>query len=333
MTCPEDVDYATIGKKIAEHRTFLVLSHLRPDGDAYGSSIAMALMLRSLGKSVTLWNEDGMLSKFQFLPGSDTLVASPDADTHDFDCVICLDTSVRARVGPRTLAAIGSFAEWINLDHHISNDRFGTLCHVDSAVPATGELLFDFFAANGWPIDPQIAVNLFAAISTDTGSFQYLKGSAKASKTFRVAASLVATGVDVADVSTRIYDCVSRERIELQKRAFNSIKFASEGRIAHLQVTRADIAEAGAQPDDTEGFVEAARGIDGVVAAAFFEQLSDGIVRVSLRSKDERVNVCEVAARFSGGGHRMAAGARTQGDLSDVRSAVVRALEEALPVN
>lgn len=329
MTCKENVSYGDIGNRLLGHERFLVISHIRPDGDAYGSSIAMALMLRSLGKSVTLWNEDGLLPRFAFLPGSDSLLPSPSTPTA-FDCVVSLDTSVHSRSGSRTLASIASYKDWVNLDHHLSNDRFGSLCHVDSAVPATGEVLYDLFTANGWKINADIAVNLFVALSTDTGSFQYLQGAEKGAKTFAVAANLIATGVNVADVSTRTYDSVPRRRIELQKRAFANLTFGASGRISHLSVTLRDIAESSAEPDDTEGFVESARGIEGVVAAAFFEELSDGIVRVSLRSKDERVNVCDVAARFGGGGHRMAAGARVSGNLSEVRELVVEALEQAL---
>lgn len=331
MTCPENVSYRDIGKRLLNHSTFLVISHIRPDGDAYGSSIAMALMLKSLGKSVTLWNEDGLLPRFAFLPGSQSLERSPSDHPKSFDCVVSLDTSVHSRSGSRTLLAITSFKDWVNLDHHVSNDRYGSLCHVDSAVPATGEVLYDFFKANGWTITADIAVNLFAAISTDTGSFQYLQGCEKGAKTFATAAQLIASGVNVADVSTRIYDSVSRKRIELQKRAFNRLEFSADKRISHLCVTLQDLADSEAEPDDNEGFVEIARGIEGVVAAAFFEELANGMIRVSLRSKDEKVNVCDVAARFGGGGHRMAAGARISGELSTVRKTIVEALEEALP--
>ena len=329
MTCAENVSYRDIGRCLLGHSNFLVISHIRPDGDAYGSAIAMALMLKELGKSVTLWNEDGLLPRFAFLPGSEHLRPSP-SNPHAFDCVVSLDTSVRNRCGARTIQAIGSFKDWVNLDHHISNDRFGTMCHVDATVPATGEVLHDLFAANDWPITADIAVNLFVAISTDTGSFQYLQGVDKGAKTFAVAAKLIKAGVNVADVSTRVYDSVSRKRIELQRRAFAGLEFTAGGRVAHLSVTLQDIADSQAEPDDTEGFVETARGIEGVVGAAFFEELPDGMIRVSLRSKDENLNVCDVASRFGGGGHKMAAGARIAGELSSVRRTVVRALEEAL---
>jgi phosphoesterase RecJ-like protein len=330
MICTENASYRDIGKCLLSHSTFLVISHIRPDGDAYGSAIAMALMLKMLGKTVTLWNEDGLLPRFAFLPGSECLVASPSNRSLSVDCVVSLDTSVRSRSGERTLGSIAGFKDWVNLDHHISNDRYGSFCHVDASVPATGEVLFDMFKANDWQITSDIAVNLFVAISTDTGSFQYLQGIGKGAKTFSVAAALITAGVNVADVSTRVYDSVSRQRIELQKRAFSGLEFSSGNRISHLSVTLKDIAESHAEPDDTEGFVEIARGINGVVAAAFFEELADGMIRVSLRSKDERLNVCDVASRFGGGGHRMAAGARVTGSLNAVRTMVVQALEEAL---
>lgn len=330
MSCNENVSFREIGESLLRHSRFLVISHIRPDGDAYGSAIAMALMLRSLGKSVVLWNEDGLLPRFTFLPGSELLIPSPSHGSHVFDCVVSLDTSVHSRSGTRTLGAIERYSDWVNLDHHISNDRFGSLCHIDASVPATGELLYNLFTANAWPITTDVAVNLFVAISTDTGSFQYLQGADKGAKTFAVAAKLIAAGVNVADVSTRLYDSVSRKRIELQKRAFNGLEFSAGDRISHLSVTLEDIASSNAEPDDTEGFVEIARGIEGVDAAAFFEELANGMIRVSLRSKNESVNVCEVAGRFGGGGHRMAAGARIPGNLSDVRRMVVQALEEAL---
>lgn len=296
-------------------QTIVVASHLRPDGDALGSTIAFALWLRSLGKTVLAWNEDGMPEKFRYLPEWQLLTA-PSAEKTSPDALVALDTSVLNRLGT-VLDAVVMPPVFVNMDHHISNGRFGTLNYIDSQSPATGQIVFDFFEDQKIPITPEIAGNLFAAISTDTGSFQYPNTTAR---TFNVAAELIRAGVIVGDLSRAIYDTMPKRRLELLRHALNSATFRSDDRVASFRLSKNVSEELGLLPEDNEGIIDHLRAVDSVIAAVFFEDLGDGMVRVSARSKDPRVDVCRVCMKFGGGGHSLAAGARIAGRLEDVET-------------
>jgi phosphoesterase RecJ-like protein len=317
----ENATFEKIARALEPARTVLVASHLRPDGDAYGSAIAFALWLKSQGKDVTVWNEDGMLSKFTYLPGNE-LVTAPSGSGRKFDALVALDTSVKNRLGT-VLEAIEEPPIFINIDHHISNGRFGTLAHIDATSPATGQIVFEFLRAVGAEITPEIAANLFAAISTDTGSFQYPNTTAR---TFEVAAELVRAGVNVGELSQAMYDTQPRRRLELLRHALNDAAFVCDDKVVSFSLTHADVARLGVIPEDNEGIIDHLRSVDSVVAAVFFEELEGGKVRVSSRSKDKRVDVCKVCAIFGGGGHALAAGARMAGPLEDAREKFLTAL-------
>src|ERR1041385_4990809 len=132
-----------IANVLRNRQRFVVMSHIRPDGDALGCSIAMGLCLKQLGKDVTIWNEDGGLDKFKYLPCSD-LIVTPPADPQEFEVAIALDTAVHNRVGT-CLKSIKHADTWINIDHHVSNDRYGDLPYIDATAPATGQILFELF--------------------------------------------------------------------------------------------------------------------------------------------------------------------------------------------
>src|SRR5438046_7777425 len=169
-------NFEEIGQILRDHQRFAVLGHVRPDGDALGSQLALALSLQQLGKEVRVWNEDGMLEKYSFLPRAE-LLTKPPSSPENVDVAIALDTAIQNRLGT-ALAAVRSAKLWINIDHHLINPGYGDLVIVDPSAPATGEIIFRLIKSQGLPFNHDIAENLFAAISTDTGSFQYPKTSA-----------------------------------------------------------------------------------------------------------------------------------------------------------
>lgn len=305
--------FADIATAIAAADRILVTSHMRPDGDALGSVIAFALPLLARGKNVKLWNEDGAVEKFHYLPHHE-LVVQPPATPEDFDLVISLDSSGLKRLGTVT-DALGKVGQWINIDHHVSNEVFGDLNYIDPTSPATGQIVFEYFQACGEPITTEMAENLFAAISTDTGSFQYAGTNAR---TFHAASELVKAGVRVEEISRRMYESMPRRRLELMRHALNSARFLCDDRLATFSLSLETIHTLGLLPEDNEGIIDHLRSIEGVVAAVFFEELPEGKVRVSARSKDPRVNVCDICAAFGGGGHPLASGARVKGSLEEV---------------
>ncbi|MGH7935819.1 MAG: DHH family phosphoesterase [Chthoniobacterales bacterium] len=318
--------FAEIAAVLRAHDFFLVLSHVRPDGDALGSEIAMGLVLQKLGKKVQVWNEEGLLEKFSFLPGGD-LVTSPPNEPEDFDVVLALDTATQQRLGDNVLAAIGHAKIWINIDHHPSNPRYGDLVHIDPIAPATGQIIFELLQSQDLPLDEAIADNLFAAISTDTGSFQYPNTT---DRTFEIAAAILRCGIDVGRLSQRLYESYPRRRIELLRVLLDRMRFDAGGKVASFSLPLATATELGVIPEDNEGLIDHLRAIEGVIVAIFFEELENGKVRVSMRSKDERADVCEICQSFKGGGHKLAAGARILGSLGDVAQRVIAAAVEAV---
>jgi phosphoesterase RecJ-like protein len=316
--------FEQIGQALREHQTFVVLSHVRPDGDALGSQLALGLSLQQLGKDVRVWNEDGMLEKYSFLPEANFLT-KPPTEPQDVDVVVALDTAIQNRLGA-TVASIKSAKLWINIDHHPSNPGYGDLVYINPNAPATGEILFELIKDQKLPIDRAIAENLFVAISTDTGSFQYPNTTAR---TFEIAADLVRAGINVGRVSQLTYENYPRRRVELLRELLGTMRFDANDRIASFKLSLATAKKLCVLPEDNEGLIDHLRAIHGVVVAIFFEELSDGKVRVSMRSKSDKVNVCAICEKFGGGGHVLAAGARVRGTLEEVEKKI---LEEACDV-
>ena len=307
-----------IGRVLREHERFAVLSHVRPDGDALGSQLALALSLQQLGKKVRVWNEDGMLEKYSFLPRADLLTKPPHTG-EDVDVAIALDTAIQNRLGT-AFAAVRSTGLWINIDHHLSNPGYGDLVYVDPTAPATGQIIFDLIKNQGFPFNREIAENLYAAISTDTGSFQYPKTSAR---TFEIAAELVCSGIDVGRLSRQLYENYPRRRMELLRELLRTMRFERGGRVASFSLTLKTAADLQVLPEDNEGLIDHLRAIRGVIVAVFFEELADGKVRVSMRSKSDAVDACAICQKFGGGGHTLAAGARIRGTLAEVEKNVL----------
>jgi phosphoesterase RecJ-like protein len=321
MTPLFDQIFSTLDKS----NRVLVASHLRPDADALGSTIACALWLKGCGKNVTAWIDDGMPEKFRYLPANE-LVSAPPAAAEKFDVFLALDTSVKNRLGT-VAAAVAPGAIWINLDHHVSNELYGEINCIDPTSPATGQILYEFFQRAGVVLTPDIATNLFAAISTDTGSFQY---QGTDSRTFDAASGLVAAGVDVASLSRAMYENQPRRRFDLLRFALNEAEFFCDDRIASFSLTIADASRLGVLPEDNEGIIDQLRSIEGVRAAIFFEELPEGKVRVSARSKDPALDVCKICQLFKGGGHPMASGARVPGALEKVKGEFLKVVGDEI---
>ena len=317
-----NTDLSAIAEILKGRQRFVVMSHVRPDGDALGCTLAMALCLQQLGKDVTAWNEEGMLDKFRYLPGAE-LVTVPPAEPQSFEVALVLDNAVRNRAG-KAIQQVAHADVWINIDHHITNEHYGDLNYIDDSSPATGQILFELFRGQNLPLTYAMADNLFAAISTDTGSFQYPSTTAR---TYEIGAELIRAGVNVGELSQKMYESHPRRRLELLRALLNVLRFTSNDRVASFALSAETTRKLGVLPEDNEGLIDYIRAIDGVVAAAFFEELGDGRVRISLRSKSPKVDVAKVCGLFGGGGHRLAAGARITGSLNEVQEKVLQALD------
>ena len=310
--------FDAIGGALRQHHRFAVLSHVRPDGDALGSTLALALALKELGKDVRAWNEEGMLDKYSFLAGAELLTLPPNAP-EEFDVAIALDTATQNRLG-KAAEAVRKANLWINIDHHPSNPGYGDLVYIDPIAPATGQILFELITTAKLPMTPAVAENLYAAISTDTGSFQYPNTTAR---TFEIASDLIRAGVNVGRLSQLLYENYPKRRIELLRLLLSTMQFGCDDKLAWFSLSQEMAKSVGALPEDNEGLIDHLRAIRGVIVAIFFEELADGKVRVSMRSKNEAVDVCAICQSFGGGGHTLAAGARLRGTLTEVTQKIV----------
>jgi phosphoesterase RecJ-like protein len=321
---PVNATFEQIGEVLRSHQSFVILSHVRPDGDAIGSQLALGFSLLAMGKSVRLINEDGLPENLAFLAGSEH-IESPPAEPLDVEVAIALDTATKPRLGDAALHAASKAQLWLNIDHHISNPKYGDLNLIDATSPATGEILYDLITALDLPMPPETRDAIYVAVSTDTGSFQYPSTTVR---TYEMAADLVRRGLDVGTINSKTYDEHPYRRLELMRALLNTLERSPDGIVAHWELrdqTRIDLA---LRPEDSEGLIDVIRAIRGVQVAVFFEELPDGKIRVSMRSKDRVLDVCKIATGFGGGGHALAAGIRMKGPLEEAKKLVLGAIRK-----
>lgn len=318
---------AEIGSAMRAAERILVLGHVRPDGDAIGSQVALASSLREAGKDTLVLNEDGCPSGLLFLPGSD-MVYRPGEYEFDADLCVALDTANRERLGAGCLKAAGGAPKLINIDHHVSNEGYGDLVHVDASAPATGQIVFELLKQEGLPLTAEARDCLFVAISTDTGGFRYPSTTAR---TYEIAAELMRSGANCGALSTAVYECYPFRRLELLRELLAVLHLSEDGRVASWALDLGMKAKLSLRPEDSENLTDLIRAVDTVDVAVFFEEIDGGMVRVSMRSKRvEAADVCEVCRCFGGGGHPMAAGARVKGGLDHVVEEVLSKIHEFL---
>lgn len=309
-----DTMYRKIADLIAASRTFIIASHVAPDGDAIGCELATYSVLKRLGKSVKVIAEDGVPDNLAFLEGSSEVEREATATA---DVAIVVDSAGLDRIGG-VGEIVARCPEIVNIDHHRSNTSFGTLNLVEAGAGATAEIIYDLLNMLAGPLTTGEAEALFSGIMTDTGCFRFPTTS---SRTLRVAAELLDLGAKPYHLASEIFWNKSVSGIRLLSEALATIETTDDGRVATMDITRAMMDDSGADHFDTEGFANYPRLISGVLVGVLLRELDEGDFRVSLRSK-ESVDVNEIASVFGGGGHQTAAGFRIKGDLGEVKEKI-----------
>jgi phosphoesterase RecJ-like protein len=309
---------------LREHKTFCIVGHVRPDGDCIGSQLGLALALQNEGKRVTVWNEDSVPQKLKFLD-PDGVFQKPKRG-EKFDCVIATDCASYQRMG-KVGDCIADRKVFINIDHHESNTRYADINWVSAREPSSGELIFRLLKVARWPITKPIADLLFTAVSTDTGSFQY---ATTKPGTFHTGAELVTRGANLAKIGDEVYQSYPLSRARLLKHVYTKFRLTADDQIAWFWLKKKDFTRTGAESNDSEGLIDHIRAIEPVIVACVFEEIEDELTRISLRSKNDKINVNEIAAQFGGGGHSAAAGARIPGKPLSVQRRVLTAIKKAL---
>jgi phosphoesterase RecJ-like protein len=304
----------------SRHR-FVVTSHARPDGDAVGSSMAMAFALRHLGKSVRVVSADPPPTPLMPFPGVPTIEVAARVDDPG-DAVIVMECGSLNRTGIEGLER--GFV--INIDHHVGNSTYGALNWFDLSAAACGEMVFDLVRALGVPLSMEIATHVYVAILTDTGSFHY---SNITPRTFEICRRCVDAGVDPPSVARTIFDSNTLGRLRLFGAILNRMQLDASGRIATLLVDDALLQECGAAAEDTEGLINLPLTVREIVAVAFFKKQAPGEWRVSMRSKGD-VDINAIAKEFGGGGHKNASGCSAAGSLAELRALFERKITAAI---
>ena len=322
----ENASFEQIGEVLRNHQSFVLISHVRPDGDAIGSQLALGYALMAAGKSVRLINEDGLPDNLAFMAGS-AKIELPPTEPLVVEVAIALDTATKPRLGEKALHAASQAQIWLNIDHHVSNPKYGDLNLIDSKSPATGQILYQLIIALGLPLPAETRDAIYVAVSTDTGSFQYPSTTAA---TYELAADLIRRGLDVGTINSQIYDNYPFRRLELMRALLNTLEISDDGLVANWTMRDQLRIDLSLRPEDSEGLIDLIRAIRGVQLAVFFEELPDGKIRISMRSKDHRLDVCQIATEFGGGGHALAAGIRMAGPLEDAKSQVLAAIDRRI---
>ena len=306
---------------IENKNIFGITTHLRPDGDGIGSSLALWWLLKSLGKEAEVIVRDPVPSSCIRLPGAEEARRVERIDRR-YDAVFVIECSDVERPGIKFLE--DQFV--VNIDHHSSSELFGHINWIDSTASAVGEMIYNLCKAIGGRITREIAECVYTALLTDTGSFHYPNTT---ERTFKVASELIRAGVKPAKLAESVYSSYPWSRIELLGKVMSSVRRHDSGKVASLRQTQEMLELARASEEDAEGFVNIPLSAENVEAVVMLKESAPNIFRASLRSKGD-VNVARIAEKFGGGGHKNAAGCTLKGDWNTVEDELIDLLVEAV---
>ena len=313
---------ATVQEVVAELRrrtAFVMVSHVKPDGDTLGAGLALGLALKSLGKRVAYFQQDGVPRNLRFLPDAELVGRTLPSDLPDDTLYVFCDMSDWRRAG-EYLPSVER-ENMLDIDHHLGNSLFGKLNFVLENECSTGSVVMYLLRGLGVTIDDRIATCILATVMTDTGGFMHSNTTPEA---LELAAELMRLGADKEEITEEIF---LRKRVaatELLGRIIEAMRFGHDGRYCYSYVDDAMLAQTGADGEDTEDTVNTLLGQEGVDVAALFKAI-EGEIRVSLRSSG-RLNVQAAAQRLGGGGHFRASGLTYHGSLQEAFAAVEAAL-------
>lgn len=313
---------------VKKNKSFLITSHLNPEGDALGSELAFYRMLKKLGKEAVIVNEDRLSPEYGFLPGVNNIkTIGRGVKNIKFDCFVILDCSGYKRCG-QVYKLNADRKPVLNIDHHISNEYFADINWVEPAASSCSEMIYKLCKKLRVPLNKQMAMSLYTGILTDTGSFRYRN---TAESTHRMAAELLKHGLDVAWIYKNIYENIPLADMKLLSRILPALRCDFKGRVAWLQVKHGLLKGKKISFDLSEHLLSFARAIKGVEVAVLFKE-NLGVkneIRVNFRSQG-KVDVNKVAQFFGGGGHKSASGATIRGRIEEVRRKVLAKIKENL---
>lgn len=306
---------------IHKYNNIAIISHVAPDGDTVGASVALKLALDSLGKNAALFCDDPIPGAYGFMTRFGMHSATlPDMPFH---LAIAVDCADRKRLG-RCSAILDRAADSANIDHHYSNVGYADYNYIDAEASSCSEIMVDFIRALGVSIGEEIATCLYAGIAYDTGNFAYSNTSSGA---LCKAAYLLERGVNVVRVVNALFKSRTLANMRILKTCIDNASFYPS--LVLTSLTLEEMARYHAQPSDCDSIVDFMRDLEGIEIAAFVREMQEGKYKISLRSK-YYADVAKVAGTYGGGGHIMASGCVAFGTQQDVLEALMPKLQAAL---
>jgi bifunctional oligoribonuclease and PAP phosphatase NrnA len=311
--------------KSNKNRCFLVASHQNMEGDAIGSMLALAELLKAVGKKVILLPPENMPETYRFLPNASKVRFRKNLKNIKYDVACLVDCTDLDRLGP-VKNGIYFTKPIINIDHHISNANFGSVNWVEPRMSCSGEQIYHLFKKMSLPINKRAALYIYIAILTDTGSFRYSNTTAM---THRIISELMPLGINPTYIYRRIYAETKRSTMSLLASVLATLSLSKDGMIAWIRITKNMLAAYSSNMDDTQDFIDFPRSIKGVKAAIAFRESGKGFVKVSFRSNDG-FDVNRLAKMFNGGGHTSASGCTLKGSIAEVEKTVLKKAKAAI---
>ena len=307
---------AETGDMLKAAQKLVIVSHVSPDGDTLGSSLALMHALRMLGKDVIMNVDDDISTVYSFLPGIAEYRRFAPEESVDADLLVIIDASSADRAG-NAMEVVKSPAV-LNIDHHKTNTRFADYLYLDSDAAATAEIIYGLLLEMDIKITRDIATCIYEGIYTDTGSFKY---SNTTSNTLKTAADLLNYGVNPSQISDNM-ELKSRSQVEMLRKVLETLTFLKDGKIAYIEIPL----ELYDHNVETDTFISYPRYVEGVEIALLFKQVEENLTRVSFRSKD--IDVAKIALSFGGGGHKKAAGCSVYAPLKEAEKVILEAVGE-----
>lgn len=316
---------AEIASVLKRGKTVAIACHVRPDGDALGSALALGRALENAGKKVYVLCEDPTPERLRIFPVMDKTFQSMPVNRNDIDLFVSVDSAELNRIGVFATQYSAFKGTTLNIDHHVSNPRYAKYNYVLADNTATCEILPEILSAAGLEITKEIADLLALGLLTDSGNFSHRDVSFK---TFSVAAELKRCGADICEIGYQMFTRQTKARAKLYAKVLGGMRFELEDKLAFLTVTQKDFEETGTDKSQTEGFVDFPLSIDGVEVSIALMEVKKNQYKASLRSRN--VNVNAVAEKFGGGGHVLASGCMLFGEYEEVVERLTHAVYQQL---
>ena len=310
-------------REIKRHSKFLITSHVSLEGDALGSELALASLLRKLGKKSYIVNDTKAPFNYDFLPGVKNI--HQKLNSRLFQAAFVIDCPDKGRIG-NVASIIDNSKPIINIDHHLGNSKFGKVNWIDSGASSTGEMIYKLFELTKTKLEQNDALNLYTAILTDTGSFRHANTT---SRVLSVCSELLKFGIQPTQIYSKIYESNPVRDIIYAARAISKINISANNTIGLIKITKSELKKIRNRAEIFDKIFEFVKSVEAIKVIVILCQQREGVIKMSLRSKSP-ISVQRVALAFGGGGHKFASGCVIKGSLEKAEQMVLKRIKEEL---